>query len=117
MVYFIRAKSYFKYAQDLFSSLKDSYQSLSEEEFFKKAREVVFVALKALWALSQVTPPEKPPEFEEVLKASLKSLSEEKAAFIKNLCSQLDSRTEKARLVSSVEQLLNLIKDELKPIL
>ncbi len=117
MVYFIRAKSYFKYAQDLFSSLKESQQRLPEEAFQKKAQEVVFTALKALWALSQITPPEKSPDFEEVVENALKGLSQENKQFVKKLISQIKSNTKKEVIISFIEKLLNLIQEELKPIL
>ncbi len=117
MVYFIRAKSYFKYAQDLFSSLKESYQALSEEEFLKKSQDVVFVALKALWALSQITPPEKSPEFKEVFDTALSSLSPEKKKLLKTSISQLNSLNDKEKILNLVEKILSLVKEELSPIL
>ena len=118
MVYFIRAKSYFKYASDLLESLKNNSKELSEEEFFKKSKDVAFISLKALWALSQITPPEKPPTLEEVLNAALKCFTSEKASFVKKFVNEIiNQKGDKNKILSSLQDLLELVKEELKPIL
>lgn len=116
MVFFIRAKSYYKYALDLFKDLplwKDK-----PEEFRKKVREIFQIGLKSLWSLSQIAPPEKPPTFEEIWKKALEAIDEEERAKFKNLKELIFSEdTSVEHLISGLEEFLKILRKNLKPIL
>lgn len=116
MVFFIRAKSYYKYASDLFkdlSSWKDK-----PEEFRKKAREIFQIGLKSLWSLSQVAPPEKSPTFEEIWKKALEALDEEERIKLKNLRNLIFSEDISIEsLSSSLEEFFKILRKNLKPLL
>ncbi len=117
MVYFIRAKSYFKYAKDLF---KDLYNLMDEPEKARaKAKEVFKIALKAVWALSQVTSSDKKPEFEEIYQVALKGMDDFQAKRIKEIKELLfsDKSLKSQEIIELVEETLKIVEQTLKPIL
>lgn len=116
MVYFIRAKSYYRYALELF---KDLYLLKEKPEDFKRrVKSILELGLKSIWALSQINPPEKAPSLEEVYSKVLETLSSEEKEkmekFYKEILSQELSEEE---VIEALRNFLNLIKSILSPIL
>lgn len=116
MVFFIRARSYYRYALDLFKDLS-SWKN-KPEEFRKKAKEIFQIGLKSLWSLSQVAPPERSPTFEEIWKKALEAVDEEEKIKLKNLKDLIFSEdTPVESLSSSLEEFFIILKKNLKPLL
>lgn len=116
MVYYIRSKSYYKYALDLYKDLPNFKKNLSELQ--KKAQEIFKLGLKAIWALSYVTPPEKPPEFKELWDKTVESLDSDdisKLEKIKNIIFSEKSNSEE--IIESIRSFLEIVQKVLKPIL
>ena len=117
MVYFIRAKSYFKYAKDLF---KDLPNFINDPEKLKvKAKDIFKIALKAIWALSQVTSSDKKPDFEEIYKEALKSMDEFQARRIKEIKELLYSNEsiKPQEVIDLIDETLKIVEQVLSPIL
>jgi hypothetical protein len=117
MVYFIRAKSYYRYALDLFKDLPHLKGNLSELQ--KKVQDIFKIGLKAIWALSQITTPEKPPSFEEIWKKALESVEPEEAQELKKIKEAIFSEKveDSETLIKNAEIFLEIIKNTLRPIL
>ncbi|QER42408.1 hypothetical protein F1847_06485 [Thermodesulfobacterium sp. TA1] len=116
MVYFIRARSYFKYVQDL---LKDLHlYKTKPEEFRKKAREIFQTGLKALWSLSQITPPDHPPSFQEIWQKALESVDPEDQEVLleaKKIVFSEDKEIDE--VFNTLKNFSSVIQKTLKPIL
>lgn len=116
MVYYIRAKIYYKYASDLFKELIQSKVNFSEIQ--KKSQEIFKLGLKAIWSLSYVTPPEKTPEFKELWEKTLESLEPEDVPKVEKIKEILFSKEpDKKILIETVEDFLKIVKKVLDPIL
>ncbi len=116
MVYFVRAKSYYRYAVDLYKDLP--YLLKKPEEFKKKAQEIFKIGIKAIWALSQINPPEKSPSFEELWKKALESVDPQDVKRLKELKEIIFSKeNEPEKLLKAVEEFLQIVKNNLQPIL
>lgn len=118
MVYFIRARTHFQYAQSLLQELSSGQRELS----LKSLRDIYIQGLKALYALVELSPPQRSLTPEEILDRILPTLSEtEKKGLLrlKNLLfSERDyNKEELVTLLSELKGCLNLIKTCLKPIL
>jgi hypothetical protein len=116
MVYYIRAKSYYRYALDLFKDFSKIKGNPSELQ--KKAKEIFNLGLKAVWALSYVFPPEKPPEFEELWRKTVESLDPAdvgKLEKIKNVI--FFEKPEEEKIIENIRLFLEIIKKVLQPIL
>lgn len=116
MVYYIRAKSYYKYALDLYKDLPKFKNELSELQ--KKAQEIFKLGLKAVWALSYVTPPESPPEFKELWDKTIESLDLDdisKLEKIKNVI--FSEKSNQEQIIENVKTFLEILQRVLKPIL
>ncbi len=116
MVYFIRAKSYYKYALDLF---KDLYLLKEKSEDFQKRVKSIFeLGLKSLWALSQINPPEKSPSFEELYSQVLKTLSSEEKESMEKIYQKLFfSQISQDETIELLRDFLSLVKNILSPVL
>ncbi len=115
MTYYIRAKSYYRYAWDLFKNL---VQFKKTEEFQKKAKEVFNLGLKAIWAISYVNPPEKPPEFKELWEKAIETLEPEDLSEVEKIKNMIFSeKIVKEELIENLRKFLEIIKKVLKPIL
>lgn len=116
MAYYIRAKSYFRYASDLFKDLSKFKNNPSELQ--KKAQEIFKLGLKAIWALSYIKPPEKPPEFEEIWNKTLESLEPEDISKVKKIKESIFSQEIKEdQILKDIKTFLEIIEKVLKPIL
>lgn len=116
MVYFIRAKSYYKYALELF---KDLYLLKGKlEDFEKRVKSIFELGLKSIWALSQISAPEKPPNFEELYTKVLETLSFEERERMEEIKRKIfyENISEEER-IEFLREYLNLIKEILSPIL
>lgn len=115
-MYFIRTKSYYKYAVDLF---KDLYKHKEgDPALYKKAREIFEIGLKAVWSLSQITPPKEKPTFEELYKKTLESLSPEDASTIQKIYQDLFSKElSKEEILNRLDTYLSVLREALKPVL
>lgn len=116
MVYFIRAKSYYRYALDLF---KDLYLLKGKPEELKKRIKSIFeLGLKSVWALSQITPPEKSLSLEELYSKVLETLSSEEKEKMENIYKKLFLESiDEEEIIESLREFLNLIKNILSPVL
>ena len=114
MVYFVRAKSYFRYATDILNELK---VEKTPEAIIKKAQEVFKLGLKAVWAISQVTPPEKPPTLEDILNSTLPSFESfsNRVLEIKKQLFEKKVPPEEAKALA--EEFLKIVETVLSPIL
>lgn len=116
MVYYIRAKSYYRYASDLFKDLNKFKDNPSELQ--KRAQEIFKLGLKAIWALSYVTPPEKSPEFKELWDKALESFDSGDISKIEKIREIIFSQEIKEdQIIESIKIFLELVKNVLKPIL
>ncbi|WP_038055242.1 hypothetical protein [Thermodesulfobacterium hydrogeniphilum] len=116
MVYFIRAKSYYRYALDLYKDLPHFLKK--PEDLKRKAQEIFKIGLKAIWSLSQINPPEKPPSLEELWKKTLESVEPEDVDKLKNIKNILFSEEkEPEKIIKTVETFLEIIKKNIQPIL
>jgi hypothetical protein len=116
MVYYIRAKSYYKYAESLY---KDLIQfSEKGEKFKKKAKEIFQIVLKSLWALSKITPVSETPEFDEIWKEAIKSLNPEEIKIItkaKEIIFSFESSEEE--IIEALRNTFEVVRKTLSPIL
>ncbi|MCD6489860.1 MAG: hypothetical protein J7K20_03935 [Thermodesulfobacterium sp.] len=116
MAYYIRAKSYYRYALDLFKDLPKLKNNLAELQ--KRAQEIFKLGMKAVWALSYITPPEKSPEFEELWEKTLESLDSEDIPKIEKIKNILFSDTsDEEKILEATKTFLEIIKKILQPIL
>ncbi len=116
MAYYIRAKSYFRYAVDLSKDLPNFKNNPSELQ--KKAQEIFKLGLKAIWALSYITPPEKPPEFKEIWEKTLESLEAEDIPKVKKIKETIFSKNaEVDQIIKDIKTFLEIVNKVLKPIL
>ncbi|PMP65905.1 MAG: hypothetical protein C0190_06160 [Thermodesulfobacterium geofontis] len=116
MVYYIRSKSYYRYALDLYKDLPNFKKDLSELQ--KKAQEIFKLGLKAIWALSYVTPPKKPPEFKELWNKTIESLDSNDISKLENIKNIIFSeKSNPEEVIESVKAFLEIVQRVLKPIL
>jgi hypothetical protein len=116
MVYYIRAKSYYRYALDLFKDLPKIKKNPPELQ--KKAQEIFNLGLKAIWALSYVLPPEKPPEFKELWGKTIESLDSDDVAKLEKIKNIIFSEKPKEEeIIENIREFLEIIKKVLKPLL
>ncbi|WP_022855645.1 hypothetical protein [Thermodesulfobacterium thermophilum] len=116
MVYFIRARSYHKYAQDLFKDLHLYKQK--PEEFRKKAQEIFQTGLKALWSLSQITPPDNPPSFQEIWQKAIEAIDPEDQEALLNIKRiTFSEEQDLEKVYQSLKDFLAILQKALKPIL
>ncbi len=116
MTYYIRAKSYYRYAWDLFKNL--SQIKKNPEEFRKKTKEIFNLGLKAIWAVSYVTPPEKPPEFKELWDKFVETLEPEDLSEVEKIKNIIFSeKISEEESIEGIRKFLEIIKKTLKPIL
>ncbi len=116
MTYYIRAKSYYRYASDLSKNLYQFKNNPAELQ--KKAQEIFKLGLKAIWALSYVIPPEKSPEFKELWGKTIESLESEdipEMEKIKNIIFSENFNSE--QIINSINKFLEIIRKILQPIL
>lgn len=118
MVYFIRARTHFQYAQSLLQELSSGQRALS----LKILQDIYIQGLKALYALVELSPPQRSLTPEEILDRILPTLSgteKEGLLRVKNLLfAEKDyNKEELVPLLSELKGCLNLIKTCLKPIL
>ncbi|WP_022854309.1 hypothetical protein [Thermodesulfatator atlanticus] len=64
MPFYIRAKTYFRYAQE---QLGFAEEEKDPARILKFAKEAVFQACRALWAIVQIEAPKEKPSFEKIL--------------------------------------------------
>ncbi|MDF2953194.1 MAG: hypothetical protein OD816_000439 [Thermodesulfobacterium sp.] len=116
MAYYIRAKSYYRYALDLFKDLPKFKDNPAE--FQKRAQEIFKLGMKAVWSLSYITPPEKSPEFKELWEKTVESLDPEDIPEIEKIKDILFSdRSDKEKILEGTKTFLKIIKKILQPIL
>jgi len=116
MVFFIRAKSYYRYALDLYKDLP-AFKN-KPEEFKNRAKEIFQIGLKSLWALSQISPPEKPPSFDEIWTKALEAVDEEERIKFKTLKEIIFSENFSTdQLLSKLEEFFRILQKTLRPIL
>ncbi len=118
MVYFIRARTHFQYAESLFKELMSGQRVLS----IKALQEVFLQGLKALHALTILSPPEKPLSSEELFKRILPTLSESEREYLLRLKNLLFSAKDYNKddllvLLTELKGYITFLKECLKPIL
>jgi len=117
MVYFIRARTHFSYAETLYKEILEGKRNLTHQNL----RDIFLQGLKALYALTEVTPPSTKPSTEEILAKILPTLSEEekeKILRLKDLLfSQSDIKLSEEELLEEMREFLEIVKGCLKPIL
>ncbi len=116
MVYYIRAKSYYKYAEGLYKELLQ--YSEKGEKFQKKAQEIFQIALKSIWALSQITSVSRSPDFEEIWQEVKKSLDPEEIKKIENAKKIVfSSQAKEEEIIEALRETFEVIRNILSPIL
>ncbi len=65
MPYYIRAKTYYRYAEEQLSAAEEAL-SADPEKALKLAREAVDRAIRALWAIVQIEAPKEKPPLEKI---------------------------------------------------
>ncbi|MFN4196641.1 MAG: hypothetical protein ACK4FM_01355 [Caldimicrobium sp.] len=117
MPFYLRARTYFQYAQLLLDDVLSGKKRLS----FNHLKEIFWQALKALYALSETKVPETPPTPEEVINKILSTLNErerEKILFLKDIffsekTSDIDPR-ELRTLFEEIKDIMGWLKGMLK---
>ncbi len=118
MVYFVRAKTHFKYAQDLWKEILTKKRSPNLKIF----QDIFRQGLKALYSITVLIPQEHPPTLEELLEKVLPTLSEEEKEEILNLRDFIfpgeDYNFVEERLIlEKIKRFLDIVYNNLKPIL
>ncbi len=117
MVYFIRAKTHYHYANLLYQEILQGKRELNSSLI----RDIFIQGLKAIYALTVVNSPPSPPSLEEILKTILPTLSseeKEKILQLKELLfSEKDVKFSKEEWLFKIEEFLGLVRECLKPLL
>jgi len=119
VVFFVRARYYFSYAESLLKEVQSSTRPLTSS----LALDIFSLGLKALHALEVVKPEEQKPSLEELaqrvsasVSPALKRLIFELKEELKGLSSE-DIVQKQAIILEKLSEYLMLIKEEIKPIL
>ncbi len=115
MPYYLRAKTYLRYAEEEF---KKALERASEDEEAARRlfRDSFVLAAKAIWALSQVEAPKEKPSAEEIIKRMDSFVEPEVAEFFKKGWERLEEAST-SELRTLVSKAIGLAKDVLSPVL
>ncbi len=119
MVFFVRARYYFSYAESLLKEIQSGTRPLTPT----LALDIFSLGLKALYALEVAKPEESKPTLEELVqKVSVSASPNLKKAIFElkvelNALSSEDVSQKGAIILEKLSEYLMLVKEELKPIL
>lgn len=114
MVYFIRARTHFTYAQRLLQEVIEGKRPWT----ITLAQDVFKQAIKAIYSLTEIGPPKEEQPLEELLKRVLPTLSAEEQREIIRIKEKIYSaRSETELSPDELTRLLEIVKQCLKPIL
>ncbi|AEH44690.1 hypothetical protein Thein_0812 [Thermodesulfatator indicus DSM 15286] len=103
MPYYIRARTYFKYAEE---QIAFAEEEKDPEKILKFANEAIDRAVRALWAIVQIEAPKEKPSFEKILAELDKACEPELAKEIKNNINRLKELTKNPSLEAAKEALV-----------
>jgi len=119
MVFFVRARYYFSYAESLLKEVQSGTRPLTPT----LALDIFSLGLKAIYALEVAKPEEQKPSLEELVQRvstsvspGLKRLLFELKEELKGLSSE-DIAQKQAIILEKLSEYLILLREELKPIL
>lgn len=114
MVYFIRARTHFNYAQRLLNEVVEGKRSWS----VNTARDIFKQAVKAIYSLIEVNPPKEELSLDEVLKRILPTLSEDEREIVLKIKERVFSASSATDITpADMSRLLEIVKQCLGPIL
>jgi len=119
MVFFVRARYYFSYAESLLKEVQSGTRPLTPG----LASDIFSLGLKAIYALEVAKPEEQKPSLEELVQRVSPSVSPglnrlifELKEELKGLSSE-DITQKQATILEKLSEYLKFVKEELKPIL
>lgn len=119
MVFFVRARSYYTYAESLLKEIQTGVRPLTPT----LALDIFTLGLKALRALEVAHQEEKKPTLDELIQRIPASVSSELLKLISELREELVSLSPEnleqkgADILQKLSEYLRLVKEELRPIL
>ena len=119
MVFFVRARYYFSYAESLLKEVQSGTRPLTPS----LAADIFSLGLKAIYALEVVKPEEQKPSLEELVQRVSASVSPALKRLIFELKEELkglspeDIAQKQATILAKLSECLILLREELKPIL
>ncbi len=124
MPYFIRARTYFRYAGEELARAKEHFTEGRYQEAISLARAAVLSALKALYAINYPQAPNGPPAEEELLSAldlwqdpELSVQMKEIATSLEKLTLEPADRLQAERAIRLASDAVSLTKKALGPLL
>lgn len=114
MVYFIRARTHYSYAQRLLQEVIEGKKPWSKSI----AQDIFKQALKAIYSLTEISPPKEELTVDELIKRVLPTLSQDERDAIQRIKEKLHSaEAEREQFKADLIRLLEIVKKCLEPIL